>query len=88
MPVLKEKSILWIIVNANNEPFALSLVNSFLHKRSSLLHKGIEFHECISVVCETVALPNLMGSLCETEACSRTLCYKLHQLRLKLHKGL
>ena len=24
---------------------------------------------------------------CEIEACSRSLCYKLHQLRLKLHKG-
>ena len=41
--VLKEKIILWIIVNANNKNFALSLENTFLHKRSSLLHKDIEF---------------------------------------------
>ena len=33
-------------------------------------------------------LPNLTGSLCEIEVCSRKLCYKLHQLGLKLHKGL
>ena len=43
-PVLKEKLILWIIVNANNKNFAQSLENAFLHKRSSLLHKDIEFH--------------------------------------------
>ena len=53
--VLKEKLILWIIVNANNKNFALSLENAFLHKRSSWLHKDIEFHVCILTVCETVA---------------------------------
>ena len=52
---LKEKLILWIIVNANNKNFALSLENAYLHKRSSLLHKDIEFHECLLIVCETVA---------------------------------
>ena len=45
-PVLKEKKILWIIVNTNNKNFALSLDNAFLHKRSSLLHKDVEFHVC------------------------------------------
>ena len=55
MPVLKEKLILWILVNANNKNFALSLENAFLHKRSSLLNKDIEFHVCILIVCETVA---------------------------------
>ena len=40
-PVLKEKSILWIIVNANNKNFALSLEKAFLHKRFSLLHEDI-----------------------------------------------
>ena len=44
MSILKEKLILWIIVNANNKNFALSLENAFLHKRSSLLHKDLEFH--------------------------------------------
>ena len=35
---------------------ALSLENAFLHKRSSLLHKDIEFRVlCILIVCETVA---------------------------------
>ena len=43
-PVLKEKLILWIIVNANNKNFTLSLENAFPHKRSSLLHTDIEFH--------------------------------------------
>ena len=43
------------IVNANNKTAALSLENAFLHKRSSLLHKDIEFHVCILIVCETVA---------------------------------
>ena len=42
-PVLKEKLILWVIVNANNKNFALSLESAFLHKRPSLLHKDIEF---------------------------------------------
>ena len=54
-PVLKEKLILWIIDNASNKNFALSLENAFLHKRSSLLHKDIEFRVCILIVCETVA---------------------------------
>ena len=55
MPVLKEKLILWILVNANNKKnFSLSLENAFLHKRSSLLHEDIEFHVCILIVCETV----------------------------------
>ena len=54
--VLKEKLILWIIVNANNKNSALSLEKAFLHKRSSLLHKDTEFHvHCILTVCETVA---------------------------------
>ena len=46
-PVLKEKIILWIIVNANNTNFALSLGNAFLHKRSTcslLLYEDKEFH--------------------------------------------
>ena len=43
-PVLKEKLILWIIVNATNKNFALSLENAFLHKRSTLLHEDTEFH--------------------------------------------
>ena len=47
-PVLKEKLILWIIVNAIYE-------YAFLHKRSNLLHKDIEFHVCTLIVCETVA---------------------------------
>ena len=34
-PVLKEKLVLWIIVNANNKNVALSSENAFLHKRSS-----------------------------------------------------
>ena len=54
-PVLKEKLILRIIVNANNKNFALSLENAFLYKRSSLLHKDTGFHVCILIVCETVA---------------------------------
>ena len=54
-PVLKEKLIRWIIVNASNKNFALSLENAFLHTGSSLLHKDIEFHVCILIVCETVA---------------------------------
>ena len=54
-PVLKEKLILWIIVNANNKNFALSFENAFLHTGSGLLHKDIEFHVYISIVCETVA---------------------------------
>ena len=41
-PVFQEKLILWIIVNANNKNFALSLENAFLYKRSSLLHKDID----------------------------------------------
>ena len=49
-PVLKEKLILWIIVN-----FAIPLENAFLHMRSSLLHKDIEFNVCILIVCETAA---------------------------------
>ena len=53
MPVLKEKIILWIIVNASNKNLAL-FRNAFLHKRSSLLHKDIGFHVCIFIVCETV----------------------------------
>ena len=52
-PVLKDKLILWIIANARNKNFALSL-KKFLHKRSSLLHKDTEFHVCILIVCETV----------------------------------
>ena len=52
---LKKKIILLIIVNAKNKNFALSLENAYLHKRSSLLHKDIEFHVCILIVCETVA---------------------------------
>ena len=34
-----------------------ALGNAFLHKRSSLFHKDIEFHVhvCILIVCETVA---------------------------------
>ena len=52
-PVLKEKLLLWIIVNANNKNFAFYLENAFLHKRSSWLH--IEFHVGILIVCETVA---------------------------------
>ena len=32
------------MVNANNKNFAQSLENAFLHKKSSLLHKDIEFH--------------------------------------------
>ena len=55
MPVLKEKFILWIIVNANNKNFAVSLENVFLHTGSSLLHNDIEFLLCILIVCETVA---------------------------------
>ena len=56
-PALKEKIILWIIVKANNNNFALSLENAYLHQRSSLRHKDTEFHVCIliHVVCETVA---------------------------------
>ena len=50
-PVLKEKIILWIIVNANNKNFALDLENAFLHTRYSLLHKDVEF----IIVFETVA---------------------------------
>ena len=42
-PALKEKLILWIVVNANNKNFSLSLENAALHKRSSLLHKDIEY---------------------------------------------
>ena len=55
MPALKEKIILWIIVKANNNNFALSLENAHLHQRSSLRHKDTEFHVCILIVCETVA---------------------------------
>ena len=55
MPVLNEKLILWIIVSANNKNFVLSLENAFLHKRSSLLCKDIEFHVCILIFGETVA---------------------------------
>ena len=47
-------ALLWIIVDANNKNFVLSLENAFLCKRSSLLHKDIEFHVCILTVCETV----------------------------------
>ena len=54
-PVLKEKLILCIIVNASNKNFAIPLENAFLYKRSSLLHKDIEFHVCILIVCETAA---------------------------------
>ena len=54
-PILKEKLILWIIVDANNKHFPFSLEKAFLHKRSSLLHKDIEFHVCILIVFETVA---------------------------------
>ena len=54
-PVLKETLILWIIVNANNKNFALSLKNVVLHTRSSFLYKDIEFCVCILIVCETVA---------------------------------
>ena len=35
--------------------FSLSLEYAFLHKRSSWLHKDIEFHVCTLIVCETVA---------------------------------
>ena len=35
--------------------FSLSLEYALLQKRSSLLHKDIEFHVCTLIVCETVA---------------------------------
>ena len=37
---------------------------------------------------ENRLLPRSTDTLFEIESCSRTLCYKLHQLRLKLHKEL
>ena len=49
-PVLKEKIILWIIDNANDKNFALSLENA-LPQRYSILYKDIEF----LIVFETVA---------------------------------